>query len=166
MISRKRIGELIEKESGCYVLNDGNIGYVHLKLKYEPELYVNGEDGYILYIYCNDRKEYKEEIFDEDLFETQEEAEWHKEFGCIERTERLELPTWEEFGQSEKLIRFIGKFGQKCKIEGYFNLDLHSGFIDVTENGSSQINLPEYNKENYTLACRKAKELFLGENDD
>lgn len=98
----------------------------------------------------------------EQLFETKEEAEWYREFGCIERTERLELPTWEEFDQSEKLIRFIGKFGQKCKIDGYFNLDLQSGFIDVTENGSSQINLPEYTKENYILACRKAKELFLG----
>lgn len=78
MISRERIAELIEKQSGCYVLNDGTLGYVHLKFKYEPELYVNGKDGYILYIYCNDRKENKEEIFDEDLFETKEEAEWHK----------------------------------------------------------------------------------------
>lgn len=157
MISRKRIGELIEKESGCYVLNDGNIGYVHLKLKYEPELYINGKDGYILYIYCNDRKEYKEEIFDEDLFETKEEAEWYKEFGCIERTERLELPTWKKFKKKD-CVSFITKTGKKVNILNYdFNNEI---YISDTWYISESF---EYSQDGYTLACRKAKELFLGE---
>ena len=171
MISRKRIAELIEQEGGCYVLDDYQIGYVHLKLKYEPELYVNGKDGYILYIYCNDKKDYKEEIFDEDLFETEEEAEWHKEFSCIERTERLELPTWEEIN----LIPNTRSFCIFCAYNSYYDeyckyiLDRdieNDQFIIIShefgEKAGDVIWAKKFTKENYLIACRKCKELFLG----
>ena len=159
MISRERIAELIEKERGCYVLNDYQIGYVHLKLKYEPELYVNGEDGYILYIYGNDRKDDKMEIFDEDLFETKEEAEWHKEFSCIERTERLELPTWEEFVEMEEFCFFQKNHKQTIiRVLGTKYLAVETNF--------ERYYTGDLTKENYILACRKAKELFLGEKDE
>lgn len=37
------------------------------------------------------------------------------------------------------------------------------GFIDVVCCGSSLLMESNYSKENYIKACRKAKELFLGE---
>lgn len=158
MISRERIAELIEQESGCYVLNDGNIGYVHLKLKYEPELYVNGKYGYILYIYCNDRKEYKEEIFDEDLFETKEEAEWTVEFGCIERTERFEPLYYDNIDQNYCYdYHFWDKnhYGYTIRVSG-------KDIIWFWRN----CNHREYyknTKKEYEKLIRKCKELFLGE---
>ena len=155
MITHERLKELIEQESGCYVLNDYITGYIHLKPKYEPETYENGEHNYILYIYCDDKKKYKEEIFDEQLFETEEEAEWHKEFGCIERTERLDLPTWEEW-QKDDEFDFLDKdgFSWDTYITGDNEIIMANGWEHFTF---------ENNKEGYLLACRKAKELFLGE---
>ena len=90
------------------------------------------------------------------LFETKEEAEWHKEFGCIERTERLELPTWEEF-KNDGEFSFLDRQG--------FEWDLYSPDDEtrISLVGGYNHFEYEYSKENYTLACRKAKELFLGE---
>lgn len=170
MISKKRLEELIEQGATIYGIDYGRClmaDMVEIKTK---DIHYSASNDNFQYIYRENKDCYLYEFNEETLFETKEEAEWYREFGCIERTERLELPTWEKFDQSEKLIRFIGKFGQKCKLEGYFNLDLEnldleSGFIDVVENGTSKLLLSEYTKENYTLACRKAKELFLGEKE-
>ena len=90
-----------------------------------------------------------------ELFETKEEAEWHKEFGCIERTERLELPTWEEFLILEKIYSFKSKNNQ---IVVLFS-DNHTIYL---EDENWNILREDLTKENYTLACRKVKELFLG----
>lgn len=151
MITKERIDELIQQRAKVWgVGKQGNVFCVGLKFR--PETLKSPK-------WLENKYEYYGKFF-----ESKAEAEWHAEFGYIERTERLELPTWEEFNKSEKMVRFIGKNGEKCKLEGYFNLNLQSGFIDVVENGSSQLSLSEYTKENYTLACRKCKELFLGEN--
>lgn len=93
---------------------------------------------------------------DEFLENNTDTLDWEREFGCIERTERLEFPTWEEFIEMEEfcffqknhkqtIIRVLGTkyLGVETNFERYFTGDL--------------------TKENYTLACRKAKELFLGE---
>lgn len=98
------------------------------------------------------------------LFETKEEAEWHKEFGNITRTERLELPTWEEI---EKDFESINKFGT------YPVIDVNGLYMDIfvdnysikfiVMTGQSRMLLT---KENYTLACRKCKELFLGDDNE
>lgn len=105
------------------------------------------------------------ELYGKDCFETKEEAEWHKEFGCIERTERLELPTWEEV--KHDFIDNKQSAGNYCVVEflGFqeYSLDI------VVYNGDAMITISDEDfyepltKENYTLACRKAKELFLGE---
>ena len=154
MITHERLKELIEQGATIYFVYNGN---VDLKEgQYKDDFILN--ETYVS-IYWSTRSH---QVEYENLFETLEEANWHKEFKRIPRTDYLDLPTWEEFDQSEKLIRFIGKYGQKCKLEGY-NSDLQSGFIDVVENGTGKLCLSEYSKENYLLACRKAKELFLGE---
>ena len=95
---------------------------------------------------------------------TIEEAEWYKEFGCIERTERLELPTyeWTQPKEDEQDVYYsfynykhelMGIRVTKQKIalyKNYNHIELPS-IIDIFDN----------TQENYTLACRKAKELFL-----
>ena len=104
----------------------------------------------------------------EDIFETKEEAEWHREFGCIERTERLVLPTWEEFKENRLKnnfygVNFIAKAsGCYCVLYISNNTD-RIMLYDVA--CFEEVFSGEPNKENYTLACRKAKELFLGESN-
>ena len=157
MIKKERLEELIEQGATvCNAYKDwDNVWHCRFgNVAQEKNYLLFKENGSSLSVIMYDTN---------NLYETKEQAEWEWEFGDIERTERLELPTWEEFDKSEKIVRFIGKNGGKCKLEGYFDLDLQNGFIDVVENGSSQLSLSEYTKENYILACRKAKELFLGE---
>lgn len=152
MITKNRLKELIIQNATIY----GNgFGKIELIPDNDILIYENGNNGYILYV-LEPNKKYHNEIFDEDLFETLEEAEWHKEFGCIERTERLLLPTWEEF-KNDGEFSFLDKQG--------FEWDLYSPDDEtrISLVGGYNHFEYEYSKENYTLACRKAKELFLGE---
>lgn len=94
----------------------------------------------------------------------------HKETGCIERTERLELPTWEEFDK-KGYIEFVGKEATKLILEKTLTIDYDREPISyyvleilIDDYNHTLLFKAEYTKENYTLACRKAKELFLGEN--
>ena len=90
------------------------------------------------------------------LFETKEDAEWHKEFKRIPRTDYLDLPTWEEFLKMKKLFSFNSKKG---KLIVYF-YDNKTIFVEDEE---WNILREPLTKENYLKACRKCKELFLGE---
>ena len=156
MITKERLEELIEQGATIYVICWGRVKELNLN---DVE-HMEEENGDIYY-----------EIADEPrttdlshLFETKEDAEWHKEFGCIERTERLVLPTWEEI----KVDFVDNKKGcgsypivEKNDISIYIQVYL-KGFVHIVLFGDTQYNW-EITKENYTLACRKAKELFLGE---
>lgn len=146
MIERERLKELIEQRATIYqVYADATI----IKMKLDKDFKVNNAHlckklkgvvkscGYPLY----------------KLFETEEEAEWHKEFGCIERTERLELPTWEESKKDDIICLFDN-------VE--FNYFIHDNTYGLYEGSLKLLDL-EATKENYLKACRKCKELFLGE---
>ena len=111
------------------------------------------------------------------------DLEWHKEFGNITRTETLKLPTWE---QIQNIIEQKKKFGlnhsdrvlariitndsicyfKLCKDLDLFTFQLRQTYIgeDLCEQITSRfpVSLGKATKENYTLACRKCKELFLG----
>lgn len=103
---------------------------------------------------------------DEFLENNTDTLDWEREFGCIERTERLELPTWEEI-QSNALYNV---YFTTPEIEVYrliFNTTREIITISVQdenfdfENRWLLMETYKLTKENYTLACRKAKELFL-----
>lgn len=102
-----------------------------------------------------------------------EDLQWMIEFGCIERTERLELPTWEELFDFDKATRFLDCYTQEFAITKQrsvigvvlFGVDFTNKIIEVSI-GSDKLFVEELTKENYIKACRKAKELFLGENSD
>ena len=147
MITKERLEELIEQGATIY---SNEYGKIQLKKENDLSLYENGQNNYILYV-LELNKKYHNEIFDEDLFETEEEAKWFAEFGCIERTERLELPTWEEFNNQPEFY-----FDDYTLIKINDKILLKDSFEDYV--------YKEFTKENYILACRKAKELFLGEN--
>lgn len=107
----------------------------------------------------------------EDLFETQEQAEWHKEFGNITRTEKLKLPTWEE-AQKKLEVEICAPKGKKyllqTKIITGYSCERENPYIiriDRIGYANSQIDF-EYTKENYIEACRLAKKLFLGGDDE
>lgn len=155
MITKERLLELIEQGATIYYCsneywdNSGKIKIVEHKLTKNR---VKDLGGIV------------EIISDRRFYETKEQAEWHREFGNIQRTERLELPTWEEI---EKDFKSINKFGTYPVIDTYgLYMDI---FVDNYCNKFIVLTtLPRMplTKENYIKACRKAKELFLGGKDE
>lgn len=97
------------------------------------------------------------------FYKTKAEAEHFLKHSNITRTETLPFLTWEEFDKGNRLIRFIGKNGERCKLEGYSNDEKQSGFIDVVVNGTgSQIDY-DYTEENFYKAYDECVRLFRGE---
>lgn len=155
MISKERLEDLINQGATIYWICGKQIEAKPLKHKYH-KFFINDDE------LC----EYNEQLGIgmwqqklSKLFETKEDAEWDKEFKRIPRTDYLDLPTWEEFIEMEEIcffqknhkqtiIRVLGTkyLGVETNFERYFTGDL--------------------TKENYTLACRKCKELFLGESNE
>ena len=153
MITKERLEELIEQGATIYTTR---YSYASCGIILDDK-HFEVNDKYLVFTY----KAY--EILLEDLFEAEEEAKWYIEFGCIERTERLVLPTWEEIKHD-----FIDN---KRELGNYAVCEFDDCSIDIVVccTGDIMISIYEINfykeltKENYTLACRKAKELFLGE---
>lgn len=172
-INKERLEELIKQgESAPIFCTVWNSDYGEVVLDDKSEIcygYYDKEHKkiantflYALTLYDNEYHDICLE--DTDFFETEEEMDWYLEFGEIQRTETLSLPSWEEVNkQNSWVFRFVDADGDRCKIEGYYNPNLRSGFIDVVKAGTGMTDLPEYNKENYIKACRLAKKLFLGE---
>lgn len=95
------------------------------------------------------------------LYKTKAEAEHYLNHANVTRTETLPFLTWEEFDKGDKLIRFIGKNGERCKLEGY-KTD-NSGFIDVVVNGTGSNIDYDYTEANFYKAYDECVRLFKGE---
>lgn len=87
-------------------------------------------------------------------------------------TEKLELPTWEEFNKKGYFL-FVGVSGEEFGMEIIGTFDFcgndYDDCIGISKTKDYDHNMlfkEVATKENYTLACRKAKELFLGEQND
>ena len=94
MIEKNRLEELIEQGATVYMANRYTEGIFLDKRNFEVT------DKELIFKY----KIYA--VLLEDLFETKEDAEEYAEFGNITRTERLELPSWEEFANG-KIVEFV-----------------------------------------------------------
>jgi hypothetical protein len=156
MITKERLQELIEQ--GATIWSEQFREKFLLKDFTNIDFY----NGFVSCFYKN-----RELIINlNKVFETQEEAEWYKEFGCIERTERLELPTWEEI--KHDFIDNQQSGGNYC-VKEFFGKEQEYSLDIVVWNGEAKVAVSDddfyepLTKENYILACRKAKELFLGE---
>ena len=97
------------------------------------------------------------------IFETKEKAQHYHDHANITRTEDLPFLTWEEFDKGNRLIRFIGKNGERCKLEGYSNDEKQSGFIDVVVNGTGSHIDYDYTEANFYKAYDECVRLFRGE---
>ena len=157
MISKERLEELIEQGATIWGVYDYSYSYDKPNKKVEfIDLdgfynYYKDIDEFIMY-----QGDYSE------LFETEEEAKWFAEFGCIERTERLELPTWEEFkNKKTKHVCFMGK-DTFCFFELYEDKQKNR-LILLDHDCDYEYFNEELTKENYTTACGLCKEFFLGE---
>ena len=87
MIEKERLEELIEQGATIYVVNN--------KVVFEEKLNKHYTHDVLKDCVCwwsIPRKRW----FFKDCFETKEDAEEYAEFGNITRTERLELPSWED----------------------------------------------------------------------
>lgn len=100
-----------------------------------------------------------------DIYNTKAEAEHYLHHANITRTETLPFLTWEEFDKGNRLIRFIGKNGERCKLEGYQSDDTQGGFIDVVVNGTGSHIDYDYTEENFYKAYDECVRLFLGRED-
>ena len=105
------------------------------------------------------------------IFDSQEDAEWEEEFGDITRTERLELPTWDEFIKDENFIEgnevgFYDDVGIRYKLlKTQYTIPKMICLFEEGIQGDYICEKYELTKENYMIVCRKAKELFLGEKE-
>lgn len=154
MITKERLQELIEQGATIYEVKFNKIKAIELKYRVEA-----GYKWQYIKVYSNTSMMGNNHYLI-NLFETKEQAEWHKEFGNITRTEKLWLPPYEEV-----MCDLKGKRGVYTVAENDdFFLEV---FIDNEHPKLSQIwvlglfDMP-LTKENYILACRKCKELFLG----
>ena len=87
MISKERLEELIEQGSTIYEVKYGKINPVSLKNKIR---FISKKYPVIVFEPRPNEKYNHHKYFDK-LFETKEEAEWHKEFGCIEKPQLSDL---------------------------------------------------------------------------
>lgn len=142
MITEERLKELIKQ--GATIYSTGYREEVDLSLP----CYI--KDGYLV---TDEGNGFEPTYLLENLTESLEETEWQAEFGCIEKTIRLELPMFDEFREP---IRFTGQDNIKYWITKW------QDYICILGNDNIFRLICDYTKENYIEACRKAKELFLG----
>ena len=157
MISKERLKELIEQKAKIYSTHWQEEVDLSLPCKIVESEYDNKT---ITHLVVFEDEEHSPSYMIDNLTEDIESAKWAEEFGCIERTERLELPTWEEFNE-KKFVWFFDKDHKSCCLH-YLGCS-NQIFINVD---GDVISIGDLTKENYTLACRKAKQLFLGEEDE
>ena len=153
MITKERLEELIEQGATIWTINKSrNINPVKTNKTCEIQRQYLMKEGQI-YSYI------------EQTFETEEDAKWFAEFGCIERTERLELPNWEEFEKTKISVKFRNKETKYSMYVFVKNKNTNNCRIIIYADDGKQdwmVFEKPLTKENYSLACRKCKELFLG----
>ena len=161
MIKKERLEELLEQGATIY------------------EAYPDGIDKINLantahYDYLLAQQELKiQKIEFEYLHETKEDAEFFREFGFIEKPLKLNLPRWEEFKKlefyTEKAKIIFCKRIESCLKLPVFEEENYE-VIEIWETTFDGENSCHYHelatKENYILACRKCKELFLGDENE
>lgn len=92
MISKERLEELIEQKAKIYSTHWQEEVDLSLPCKIVESEYDNKT---ITRLVVFEDEEHAPSYMIDNLTEDIEGAKWEEEFGCIERTEKLQLPTWE-----------------------------------------------------------------------
>ena len=153
MITKERLKELIEQGATIYSTHWKEEVDLSLPCKIVDRV-INSVLTEVLIV--DEGKGFTPNYLLSNLTEDVEGAKWAEEFGCIERTERLELPTWEDL---QKEFIFKAKSGKII----YLTHDEKTIFLEDEDWNILRLPLTQ---ENYTKACRKCKELFLGGKDE
>ena len=152
MIEKERLEDLIEQMADIYVVMHFGV-YTH-KLTREYKLGDYGV-GVVKYGKVTERWAY------EDLFETKEDAEEYAEFGNITKTERLELPSWEDIPNEVYLAKFIGKDKNEYHL---LQFNSKQGWILFNDTKKKIVEkFIKRTRENYNEARRLCVKLFRGE---
>lgn len=170
MISKEKFNKLNSEKKKIYYLDYGLLGSCSVKeLDFSKRRICGVCSNYFpipdeeleVHEYCNMQNDGDcDEDFVcylKDCYETQEDAEFAKEFKNITQTVTLSLPTFEELKQIEK-FEFKSADGYRYDIfyiSGSNKLVLY-GIFENKYTGAAT-------KENYIEACKIAKKLFLGE---
>ena len=154
-MTREEIERTIENGESVWLIFDNRV------YRIDKSKIIDLNDCYIAYY--NDVYNCKLYADTSDFYKTEAKAKHHvKHYGII-RTEKLPFLTWEEFDKGNRLIRFIGKNGEKCKLEGYQKDDKQSGFIDVVVNGTGSNIDYDYTEANFYKAYDECVRLFKGD---
>ena len=155
MIKEKRLRELVQNNQIVYYLKNKNIQ----EIKLNPQETTFYRDYMKIKI-----NNYNKNIYFSKLFETKEDAEFYKDFGNIKRTERLDLPNWEELNNILQIEKDFKLEFTKNKFEDvilYIDKNKISIMIGTKDYMSGFDK--DFNKENYLLSCKEIKKLFLGD---
>ena len=155
MISKERLEELIEQKAKIYSTHWQEEVDLSLPCKIVESKYDNKT---ITQLIVFEDEEHAPSYMIDNLTEDIESAKWAEEFKRIPRTDYLDLPTWEEF-YDQKFVWFFDKDHKSCCL---YYLSSNRIIINI---GGEIIEIGDFTKENYALACRKCKELFLGEEE-
>lgn len=164
MISKEKFNELKSEKKKIYYLDYGLFGSCSVKeLDFSKrqlcgicaDYFPIPDEELEVHDYCNIQEDFV--CYLKDCYETQEDAVFAKEFKNINRTEILNLPTFEELKKFER-FEFKAKDGHRYSIHfiSGSNILVIVGIFTTEYYG-------EATKENYLEACKIAKNLFLGE---
>ena len=168
MISKEKIKNLFDKNIPIYGIDYRRCLQPDIvKIPVRNLRYCPSNDNY-QYLSSKDGDCYLYEFFNEDLYETQEDAEFAKEFKNIEHTETLDLPLFDNLPENFDIsfVRFDKEMDCWIIYELYIEFnEICILFRDVTEEASDCIFREPLTKENYLEACKISKNLFLGNNE-
>ena len=169
MITKERLNELIEKGATiytfCYYQTKKDIVGIDTSIYKKKEIRGN-------LFYCGVHI-----IGIENIFETEEDAEFDLRYKNITRPETLSLPTWEEveklidkvkngkdnFINLELITQFYTKDNGLIDFDVYLLKEDNSLMFEITNNDEFNYEF-EATKDNYLKGCEICRKLFLGEN--
>ena len=171
MIKKSRLEELIEQGATIwhYEWKEIKLDKDTCKICEVKRFFSQKHIGWVLqFEYDYNGIIYTGEVDINELEEDVEKGKWDLEFSNITRTETLELPTWEEFHGRTYYNKHYGIIFQwkasGCTYQMYEELTPENIIIYDADCQDIVFSKPP-TKENYTLACRKCEELFLGKGE-
>ena len=169
-ISKERLKELIEQGATVCGIKDNGDEYLVFELYFDNVdlrpgyKIVDKEDGNKHLIFGENNPIEISNL--ENLFETEEDAEFALKYKRIPRTEYLDLPTWDELFKQDRCLDCYTKEFAITKndiVTGIclFGVDFTNKVVE-TSVGADKIFVGELTKENYLEACEVARKLWLG----
>ena len=163
MITKSRLEELIKQGATVY--------YADRDVRFFIPIFLN-KDFMIKGKELSHKENCVKDTLLEDLYETEEQAEWASKYQRIPRTEYLDLPTWEELIDKKKNRRFyINEFVCRNEYDLLVVCSLGVDFEGKIEVRNVSLNhkllfQAPLSEENYEKACDLCVKLFKGESDE